>query len=138
MNSPHNFCTLSILFHQVSSMNPLCLMPHPGFPGGSDGKEFACNVGGLSSISGSGRSLGEGNGTPPLQYSCLENLMDRGAWWATVHQVSKESDTTEQQSITEPQDLQVGWVSLQSKALSRVFSNTTVQKHQLFSIQISL
>ena len=89
MNSLHNFCTLSTLFHHISSMNPLCLLSHPGFPGGSDGKEFACNVGGLSSIPGSGRSLGEGNGIPPFQYSCLENAMDRGAWWATVHQVTK-------------------------------------------------
>ena len=43
---------------------------------------------------GSGRSPGEGNGNP-LQYSCLENPMDRGAWWATVHGVARESDTTE-------------------------------------------
>ena len=54
-----------------------------GFPGGSDGKESACNAGDLTSIPGSGRSLGEGNGYP-LQYSCLENSVDRGAWWATV------------------------------------------------------
>ena len=40
-----------------------------------------------------GRSLGEGNGNP-FQYSCLGNIMDRGAWWATVHGISKESDTT--------------------------------------------
>ena len=46
------------------------------------------------SISALGRSLGEGNGTP-LQYSCLENLMDRGSWWATVHGVTKELETTE-------------------------------------------
>ena len=59
-----------------------------GFPGGSEVKASACNVGDLGSISGSGRSPGEGNGTP-LQYSCLENLMDRGAWWATVHGVIK-------------------------------------------------
>ena len=55
-----------------------------GFPGGSDGKASACNEGDLGSIPGSGRSPGEGNGNP-VQYSCLENLMDRGAWWATVH-----------------------------------------------------
>ena len=55
-----------------------------GFPGGSNGKEFACNAGDLGSILSSGRSPGEGNGNP-LQYACLENYMDRGAWWATVH-----------------------------------------------------
>ena len=49
------------------------------FPGGSDGKESACNVGGLGSIPGSERSPGEGNNNP-LQYSCLENPMDGGAW----------------------------------------------------------
>ena len=50
-----------------------------GFPGGSDGKVSACNAGNPGSIPVSGRSLGEGNGNP-LQYSCLENSMDRGAW----------------------------------------------------------
>ena len=49
-----------------------------GFPGGSDGKAFACNAGDPGLISGSGRSPGEGNGNP-LQYSCLENPMDKGA-----------------------------------------------------------
>ena len=58
------------------------------FPGGSEVKASACNVGDLGSISGSGRSPGEGNGHP-LQYSCLENPMDGGAWWATVHGVTK-------------------------------------------------
>ena len=52
-----------------------------GFPCGSVGKESACNAGDLGLIPGSGRSPGEGNGNP-LQYPCLENLMDRGAWWA--------------------------------------------------------
>ena len=55
-----------------------------GFPGGSDGKESACHAEDLGSIPGSSRSPGEGNGNP-LQYSCLENTMDRGAWWAPVH-----------------------------------------------------
>ena len=64
------------------------------FPGGSDGKESACNVGDLGSILELGRSLGEGNDNP-LQGFCLENSMDRGAWQATVHGVSKEMDTTE-------------------------------------------
>ena len=57
------------------------------------GKEYACNAGDLGLIPGSGRSPGEGNGNP-LQYSCLGNLMDSGAWWATVHEVTKELDTT--------------------------------------------
>ena len=64
-----------------------------GFPG-SDGKESACNAGDLRLIPGSGRSPGEGKGYP-LQYSGLENVMDREAWQATVHGVEKESDTTE-------------------------------------------
>ena len=55
---------------------------------GSDGKESACNVGDLGSIPGLGRSPGGGDGKP-LQYSCLENPMDRGAWWATVHEVTE-------------------------------------------------
>ena len=58
------------------------------FPGGSEGKASAGDVEDPGSIPGSGRSPGEGNGNS-LQYSCLENLMDRGAWWATVHGVSK-------------------------------------------------
>ena len=59
-----------------------------GFPGGSEVKACARNAGDLGSIPGSGRFPGEGNGNP-LQYSCLENPMDRGAWWATVHGVAK-------------------------------------------------
>ena len=59
-----------------------------GFPVGSDGKEFTCNAGDLGLIPGLGRSEGEGNGNP-LQYSCLENPMDRGAWWAILHGVTK-------------------------------------------------
>ena len=62
--------------------NTLC------FPGGSEVKASACNAGDLSSIPGSGRSPGEGNGNP-LQYSGLENPMDGGAWCATVHGVTK-------------------------------------------------
>ena len=58
------------------------------FPGGSDGKDSACNEGDAGSIPGLKRSSGGRNGNP-LQYSCLENPMDRGAWWATVHGVTK-------------------------------------------------
>ena len=68
------------------------------FLGGSDGKESACNVGDLDSILGLGRSPGGGHGNP--QYSCLENPMVRGAWWATVHGVAK-SNMTEQLSTAQ-------------------------------------
>ena len=62
---------------------------HPvGFPGGSNGKESACSAGDLGSSTELGRSPGEGNGNP-LQYSCLENPMNREAWWVTVHGVAK-------------------------------------------------
>ena len=54
---------------------------------GSDSKESACSAGYSGSIPGLGRSPGEGNGNP-LWYSCLENPMDRGAWWATVHEAT--------------------------------------------------
>ena len=64
------------------------------FPRSSFGKESACNAGELGLIPGSGRSTEEGNGKP-LQYSCLENSMDRGAWRATVHGVPKRLDMTE-------------------------------------------
>ena len=61
------------------------------FPSGSDGKASVYNAGDLGSIPGSGRSAGEGNGNP-LQYYCLGNPMDRGAWRAIVHGVTKKSD----------------------------------------------
>ena len=64
-----------------------------GFPGGSVVKNLAANEGDTGSIPGSGRSPGEGNDNP-LQYSCLENPMDRGAWQVTVHGVTKELDMT--------------------------------------------
>ena len=66
----------------------LCHQNIQGFPGGSDSKESAWNMGDLGFIPGSGRSPEEENGYP-LQYSCLENSMDRRAWWAIVHGVTK-------------------------------------------------
>ena len=59
-----------------------------GFPGGPESKESVCSAGDWSSIPGLGRSPGEGSGNP-LQYSYLENSVDREAWWATVHGVSE-------------------------------------------------
>ena len=64
------------------------------FPGGTSGKESACNAGNMGSSPGSGRSPRGENGNP-YQYSCLGNPMDRGAWWVTVvHGVTKEWDIT--------------------------------------------
>ena len=67
----------------VSSSNPYFVT---GLPGGSDGKESACNAGDLGSIPGSGRSPGKGNGYP---FPYLGNSMDGGAWRATIHEVTK-------------------------------------------------
>ena len=71
-----------------------------GFPGGSDGKEAACNVGDLGSIPRLGETPGGGHGNP-LQCTCLENSMDRGAGWATVHGITTELDTTERLSTVQ-------------------------------------
>ena len=85
---------MSLLFNMLSRFY---------FPGGSDGQASAYNAGDPSSIPESGRSPGEGNGTP-LQYSCLENPMDGGAWWATVQGVAKsrtrQSDFTSTFSLS--------------------------------------
>ena len=70
-----------------------------GFPGGSDNKGSSCNTGDPGRIPGLGRSPEEGNGNP-LQYSCLENSMDRGAWWGYSPWGHKESDTTEQLTLS--------------------------------------
>ena len=73
-------------------MSPNCLgmscLADLDFPSGSDGKEYTCNVGDPGLILGSGRSPGQGNGNPH-HYSCLENLRDRGIWWATVNGMAK-------------------------------------------------
>ena len=70
------------------------------FPGGSDSKASVYDEGDPGLIPGSGRSPGEGNSNP-LQYFCLENPMNRGAWRAIVHGVTKDSDTTDQLSTLE-------------------------------------
>ena len=71
-----------------SNSGLLQILYHLSRPGGSEVKVSACNAGDLGSIPGSVRSPGEENGNP-LQYSCLENPMDSGAWWDTVHVVTK-------------------------------------------------
>ena len=73
------------------------LKENSGFPGGSDGKESAHNVGEMGSIPGLTRSSGGQHGNT-LEYSCLKNSMDRGAWWAYCPWGCKELDTTEQLS----------------------------------------
>ena len=84
---PHGLLKPGLLVHhQLPEFTQTHI--HWGFPGGSDCKASACNAGDQGSIPRSGRSPGEGNGNP-LQYSCLENSMDGGAWWATVHGVAK-------------------------------------------------
>ena len=78
----------------------LVMVYDTGFPGGSDGKEFACNVRHLSLISRLGRSPGGGNGNP-LQYSCLDNSMDRETWQDRVHRVTKsQTHTTEHLTLS--------------------------------------
>ena len=78
-----------LLLRLINSM----IMVSLGFPGGSVVKIPPASVGDVSLIPGWGRSSGEGNGNP-LQYSCLGNPMDRGAWRAAVHRVAKELDMT--------------------------------------------
>ena len=74
-------------------------IPLMGLPCGSEVKNPPAKAGDTSLIPGWGRSPGEGNGNP-LQYSCLGSPMDRGAWWAIVHGVTKELDATEQLNIS--------------------------------------
>ena len=78
--------TILLTFQFLSYIN--IFLNQEGFPGDSDGKESAYSAGDSGSNPGSGKSPGESNGNP-LQYSCLENSMDREAWWATVHGVAK-------------------------------------------------
>ena len=68
------------------------IMKRMSFPGGSDGKEYACSARDVGLIPGLRRSPGQGNASS-LQYSCLENPMNRGAWWTVVHGLTTEQQT---------------------------------------------
>ena len=83
--------------NEVNENNNICFIEW-GFPHSSVSKASACSAGDLGSNCGSGRSPGEGNDNP-LQYSCLENSMNRGAWQATVHEVAR----VRQDLVTKPQ-----------------------------------
>ena len=96
-----------------------------GFPGGSVSEEYACNAGDLGSIPGLGRSLGGGHGNP-LQYSSLENPMDRGAWWATVHDITD--------GMTEQLSTHVTENAFISIFLTYVFLNTLFLRNLVISM----
>ena len=85
-----------------------------GFPHSLVGKESACNAGDVGFIAGLGRSPGEGNGKP-LQYSCLENPMQRGAWQATVHRVTRISHDL----ATKPSPMLVYFIAQIAPALAK-------------------
>ena len=103
------------------------------FPGGSDGKESSCNVGDPGSIPGLGKSPGEGNGNP-LQYSCLDNPMDRGAWSATVHGVGRVGHDWATSLMSYPLFKTSYKVSLQfpkgRKVMRLKYNNNNKQKHK--------
>ena len=87
------------MHYLVYHKNKSPLLPKRGFPGGSGVKASACSAGDPGSIPESGISPGEGNGNP-LQYSCLENPMEWGPWWATVHGVAKSQTQLRDFSFT--------------------------------------
>ena len=106
-------------------------------PGSSDGKASAYNAGDPGSIPGLGRSSGEGNGNP-LQYSCLENPMDRGAWWATVHGVAKsrtqlsELHTASHSPLLGPRNLGLREPTPGSTEVASVLGGSSFPKYFIF------
>ena len=83
---------------EISHINCLASLYSLGLPCGSDGKESTCNAGDLGPIPGLGTSLG-GEHSNPLQYVCLENPMDRGAWWAIVNRVAQSRILLKQKNL---------------------------------------
>ena len=112
---------------------PLCVMccffPYC-FYGGSDGKESACSAGYPGSMPGLRRSPGEGNGSP-LLYSCLENSMERGAWQATVHGVTK-CQTWLSTDVKERKKIQISIKVLNISVCWNKVKQRNVPRHQLF------
>ena len=110
-----------------------CAARREGFPSGSHGKESACTAGDPGSIPRSRRSPGEGNGYP-LQCSCLENSMDRGAWLQSMGR--KESDMTEQLTLSQgrktscPPNIPIQGPQYLQFHLSRVREETGIQRHK--------
>ena len=92
-------------------------------------KNLPCNARDAGSIPGSGRSPGEGHGNP-LQYSCLENPMDRGPWKATVHGVTKESDTTYQQNKKSNSHKGIIWGQASLRQRESIEENSAVSSLQ--------
>ena len=101
IRSQHWDISWDLLNGEAEQRNSTQVTCFVGFLGGWDSKASAHNVGDLSLTPGLGRSLGEGNGNP-LQYSCLENSMDGGAWWATVHGVAKSRTRLSDFTFTMP------------------------------------
>ena len=99
------------------------------FPGVSDGKECACNAGDPDSMPGSVRSPREGTGNP-LQYSCLENPMDRGGWWATGHGVTKGRHYWTTNTFTS-HEMPIAYITLGALKKKRSFSSTIRKKTRL-------
>ena len=90
MGDSNNWCLISSFFHSIELDGVHIML---GFAGGSEVKNLPTKAGDMGSIPESGRSPREGNGNP-VQCSCLGNPTDREAWWATVHRVTKELETT--------------------------------------------
>ena len=112
----------------IGNLYPIML----GFPGGSEDKASACNAGDLGLIPGLGRSPGEGNGNP-LQYSCLENPMDRGAWRARVHRVAKSR--TQLSDFTHWTFTRI-WQNLQARPDARCLVPHRERKRDCFARQL--